>query len=113
MVGINASTNEIIGYKTKHFRPFQDKEKTAPQRLEPCTPFFDMGAPFKTQVENGISKLFDFWSQTIDVSDQAIFILNYFGLHYEEGNKTNVSDPLTASQRRSGRFLSFKMAVHQ
>ena len=71
-----------------------------------------MGAPAKTQVENGISKIFDLRGQTIDVSDQAVFILKDSGIHDEEGKKTNVSDPLTAYERRSGRFLSFMMPVH-
>ena len=69
-----------------------------------CAIFVDMGTSVKTHVENGLSKLFNFWGQTIDVSDQAIFILNYSGLRDDERKKTNVSDPLTASQRRSGRF---------
>ena len=71
-----------------------------------------MEALVKTQVENGLSKNFDFRGQTIDVYDQAIFILKYSGLHDEEGKKTNVSEPPTAAQRRSGRFLSFIMTVH-
>ena len=66
--------------------------------------FVDMVVPVKTQVENGISKIFDFRCQTIDVSDQAVFILKDLGLHDEEGEKFNVSDTLTASQRRSGHF---------
>ena len=33
----------------------------------------------KTQVENGLCKLFDVLGQTIDVSDQAVFVLNYSG----------------------------------
>ena len=37
--------------------------------------FVDMGAPVKTQAENGLSNLFNFRGQTIDVSDQAFFIL--------------------------------------
>ena len=45
------------------------------------------------------------------MSDQAVFILKDSGLYNEEGKKTNVSKPLTASQRRSGRFLSFMMTV--
>ena len=57
--------------------------------------FVDMGSPVKTQVGNGLSKLFDFRGQTIDVSGQAVFILTDLGLYYEEGKKTNVSDPLT------------------
>ena len=63
-------------------------------------------------MENRISKIFDFWVQTIDVSNQIIFILNDSGLHDEEGKKTNVSGPLTAAQRRSGSFLFFMMTVH-
>ena len=61
-----------------------------------------MGDPVKTQVENGISKLFYFQIHAIDASDQAVFILKYSGLHYEEVN--NVSDPITAAQRMSGFF---------
>ena len=56
-----------------------------------------MGAPDKTHVKNGLSKLFDFCGQTIDVSDQAVFISKDLGLRDEEGNKTNISDPLTAA----------------
>ena len=71
-----------------------------------------MGAPVKTQVESGIIKIFDLQGHTIGVSDQAVFILNYSGLHDEEVNKTNVRDPLTESQRGSGHFMSFMMTVH-
>ena len=71
-----------------------------------------MGAPVKTQVENGISKLLDFRGHTIDLSDKAVFILNDSGIHDEEGKKTNVSNPLTAAEKRSGHFLSFTMTVH-
>ena len=46
-----------------------------------CAQFVDMGSPVKTQVENGLNKLFYFQGQTIDVSDQSIFTLNYLGLH--------------------------------
>ena len=49
-----------------------------------CTRFVDTGSPVKTQVENGLSKLFDLQGQTIDVSDQVVFTLNYSGLHYEK-----------------------------
>ena len=59
-----------------------------------------MGPPVKTQVGNGLSKLFDFRGHTIDVSDQDIFIFKDLGLHDEEGKKTDVSDPITAAQRR-------------
>ena len=38
--------------------------------------FVDMGAPVKTQVGNGFSKII-LRGQTIDLSDQATFILKY------------------------------------
>ena len=50
-----------------------------------CDRFVDMLAPVKTQVESGISKLFDLRGQTIKTSYQAIFTLNYSGLHDVEG----------------------------
>ena len=61
-----------------------------------------MGAPYKTQLENGLSKLFNFRGQTIDVSDQAVFTLKYLGIHDEEGKKPNISDLLIETQRQSG-----------
>ena len=70
-----------------------------------------MGALVKNQAENGISKLFDLRVQTIDVSNQDVFTLNYLGLNDGEGKKTNVSDPLTVGQRRSGIF-SFMITVY-
>ena len=75
-------------------------------------PFVDMGAPVKTQVENGLSKLFDFRGQTINTSDQAVLTLKDSGLHDEEGKKINTSETLTESQRSSGSVLYFMMAVH-
>ena len=71
-----------------------------------------MGSPVKSQLENGLREIFDFWGQTIDMSDQASFILKDSGLHDEEGKKTNVSNLLTEYQRRSGSFLSFMTTVH-
>ena len=65
-----------------------------------------------TQVENGMSKLFGLRGQTIYVSDQAIFILKYSGLHDKEGNKINIRKPLIENQRLLGQFLSFMMMVH-
>ena len=48
-----------------------------------CARFVDTGVPVKTQVENGLSKLFNLRGQTIDVSDPAVFILKYLVLHDE------------------------------
>ena len=77
-----------------------------------CDCFIVMGAPVKNQVENGLIKIFDFRGQTIYVSTKSFFTLNDLGLHDEEGNKINVSNPLTADQRRSGHFFPFMMTVH-
>ena len=35
-----------------------------------CTRFVEMRAPVKTQVENRVIKLFDFWRQTIDTPEK-------------------------------------------
>ena len=64
------------------------------------------------QGENGLSKLFGFRGQTIDVPEQVVLTLKYLGLHDELGKKINVSETLIAGQRRSGWFLSFMMMVH-
>ena len=66
----------------------------------------------KTQVENGLSKIFYFRFQTIDMSDQSIFNLKDSGLHNKEVNRINISDPLTAAHRSSSRFLLFMMMIH-
>ena len=55
-----------------------------------CSHFVDMGAMVKTQMENGISKLFDFQGQIIDVSDKDIFTLKDSGVPFEERNKINI-----------------------
>ena len=69
-----------------------------------CDSYVDMESPVKTQVEIGLSKHLNLRGQTIDVSEQAVFILKYLGLHDEGGKKTNISDLLTVCQRWSGRF---------
>ena len=72
-----------ISSTTQQCRPFQDEEETATQMLESCVPFFfDMGGPVKTQVEHGLSKIFDSQGQTINMSEKAVFILKDPGLHY-------------------------------
>ena len=67
--------------------------------------FVDMVSPVKTQVENILNKLFGFQGQRIEVSDQAIFTLEYSVTHDKEGKKINTSNPITAAQRKSGRFF--------
>ena len=48
-----------------------------------CDRFVDMIYALKTQVENGLCKIFGFLDQTVDVNDQAGFSLKYLGLHNE------------------------------
>ena len=43
----------------------------------------------KNKMENGLSKLFNFWGQTIHVTDQTVFTLEYFGLNDWEGEEKN------------------------
>ena len=62
-----------------------------------CESFLDIGVTAKSQVGNGLSKIFDFLDQTIDVSDQAFFTLKYSGLHEKEGNKISISNLLIAT----------------
>ena len=70
-----------------------------------------MGAPVKTQVEDGLIQLSNFRDQIIDVSDQAVFILKDLGPHDEEVKKTNVRNILTVGQGQSGYFLSLILTV--
>ena len=76
-------------------------------------PFFWHGSHGENQMENGLSKIFYVRVQTIDVSDQAIFTLNYSGIHNEEWKKINKSKSLTSTQRWWDHFMSFMMMVHQ
>ena len=48
-----------------------------------CSCFVYMGSPVKTQVKNVLNKIFNLRVQTIDLSDQAVFILKYLVLHDE------------------------------
>ena len=108
MVRTNSYTNEQHKFYNSTLQAIiRGGGDCATKVVSVCACSIDMGSPVKTQVENGLSNLFDFHGQTIGVSDQAIFILKDSVLCDEEGKKTNVSDPLTVSQRRSGRFLVF------
>ena len=40
-----------------------------------------MGVPVKTQLVNGLGKLFDLRGHNIDMSDQVIFVLTDMVLH--------------------------------
>ena len=96
MVGKNSSTNKNHKFYNSTVQAISIGVGDCATKVgAPRDRFVDMGSPVKTQVGNGLSKLFDFRGQTIDVSGQAVFILTDLGLYYEEGKKTNVSDPLT------------------
>ena len=41
-----------------------------------------------------------------------LFFLTHTGLHDEKGKKNNMSNPLTAAHRLTGRFSPFMMMVH-
>ena len=66
-----------------------------------------MLVPLKTQVENGMSNLFNIRGHTIDVYNQAVFNLKDSGLYDEEGNNINISEPLKATKSQSGSFFVF------
>ena len=73
MVGTNASTNENNNlYKSAVQAISRGGKDRATNVGALCACFDYTGYPVKTQVENGLSRIFDFRGQTIDVSDQAI-----------------------------------------
>ena len=113
MVGTNASTNERHKLYNSTVQAISRGVGDCVKKVGAlCDRFVDMRALIKNQVDNGLRKLFDFWGHTIDMSDQSVFILKYSVHNDDERNKTNVSNPLTSSQRSSGRVLSFMMTVH-
>ena len=113
MVGTNASTKETHKLYNSTVQAISRGVGDCATKVGSlCARFVDIGAPVKNQGGNGLSKILDLWVQTIYVSDQGVFILKDLGNHDEEGEKKNVSDPITADQRSSGSFLSFVMRVH-
>ena len=96
MIGNNASTNENHRiYNSTVQAISRGGGYYATNVGAPCARFVDMVSPVKTQVKNGLTKIFDFWAQTINMSDQAVFTLKDSCLHDEEGKKINTSNPLT------------------
>ena len=113
MVGTNDSTNENHKFYNSTLQAISRGGGDQTKKVGVlCSRFFNMGAPVKTQLDNGISKIFNLQGQTIDVSDQSVFTLNDLSLHNEERSKTNVNYLLTVGQRRTGRFLLVIMMVH-
>ena len=107
MVGTNASTNRKHKFYNSKVQAISIGGVDCAKKFRSIRArFVDMGSQVKTQVDNGLSKLFGFWGHTIDVYDQAFFILKDSGIHDEEGKKKLI-DPFTIAQRRSGRFFSF------
>ena len=108
MVGTNASTKKKHKFYNSTVQAISIGGGDCATKVGAmCACFVDMGALVKTEVENGLSKLFGLRVQTIDTSDQAFFTLKDSGLHYEEGKKTNTSDLLESAKWRSGRFFIF------
>ena len=99
MAGINASTNKNNKLYNSIVQAIsRGGRECATKVRSPCTRLFDMVSQVKTQMENDMSNRFDFWGQTIDTSNQAVFTLKNYGIHDEEVKKINISDPLTESQ---------------
>ena len=59
-----------------------------------CAHFFNMADTAKTQAENFMNKLFGFWGQNIDLSDQDVFVVTNVELHDQEGRNTTIGDPI-------------------
>ena len=75
MVGTNSSKNENHKFYNSTVQAISRGGADCATKVGAiCARFVDMGFMVKIQVENGISKLFDFRVRTIDVSDQAVFI---------------------------------------
>ena len=88
MVGTNASTNRKHKFYNSKVQAISIGGVDCAKKFRSIRArFVDMGSQVKTQVDNGLSKLFGFWGHTIDVYDQAFFILKDSGIHDEEGKK--------------------------
>ena len=82
MVGTNDSTNKNNRFYNSTLQAISRGGGYCAAKVgEICDRFFDMGALVKTQVENGISKLFNLHGQTVDLYDQAIFDLKDSGIY--------------------------------
>ena len=76
-----------------------------------CAHFVDMVTPVKTQVVNGMEKLFDFQGDIIYISDQAFFVWTNMRLYDEEGErKFDQTTYINTEARRM--FLSFMVIFH-
>ena len=73
MVGTNNSTNENHKFYNSTVKAISRGGGDCSTKVGIlCTCSGDMGSLVKTQVENGLSELFDLQGQTIDVSYQAV-----------------------------------------
>ena len=82
MVGTNAYANEKHNFYDSTLQAIsRGLGDCATKVVVMCACFVDMGAPVKTQVENGLIQLFNFRVHIIDTSEQTVFTLNYSGLH--------------------------------
>ena len=70
MVGINDSTNKNHKFYNSTVQNISVGGGDCVTKVGSlCTRFVDMRSLVKNQVENGLSKIFDFLGQTIDVVD--------------------------------------------
>ena len=108
MVGTNNPTNEKDkSYKKTAQAIIRRGQDCATKVGALCARFVDIVDPVKTHVKNGLNKIFDLQGQSIDVSDQDLFVLTHESLHEKEGRKTTIGDPLSEGQRQTHRLLSF------
>ena len=113
MVGTNAYTNENHKFYSSKVQGISILGGYCATEVGAiCACFVGVGDLVKNHVENILIKLFYFRGQTIDTYDQAVFTLKDSGIHGDEVKKISLSNPLTAVQRSSGRFVSFMMTVH-
>ena len=79
IVGKNASKNENHNFYNSTVQAISRGGGDCTTKVGAiCAHFVDMRAPVKTQVGNGLSKIFNFRGQTIDVSDIDFITLKDF-----------------------------------
>ena len=82
MIRTNASTNENHKFYNSTVQEISRGGGDCATKFGAlCTHFVDMVSPVKSQVENGLIEIFNFWGQNTDTSDQAVFTLKYSGLN--------------------------------
>ena len=81
MVGTNASTNKKHKLYNLTVQDISRRGDCATKFGALCAGFFDMVSPVKTQVENGLYKIFNFQGHNIYLYNQEKFVLTDVGVH--------------------------------